>query len=207
MITMKVLNLDEGKLLVSAARESIKEYQKNKNFDKTLIISKLKSPELNSKFGIFVTLYSHKDNELKGCVGFPRPIEKLKDSIVDAALSAAFEDYRFSNIKRDELDHIVIEVSILSEMKQLKGNPNSFPDQIKIGEDGLLIEYGVYNGLLLPIVAVEQKFNSEEFLKETCLKAGVCEDCWNKPEAKVYKFQTQIFKEESPNGEVKEINL
>ncbi|MBC7090237.1 MAG: TIGR00296 family protein, partial [Methanobacteriaceae archaeon] len=70
-----------------------------------------------------------------------------------------------------------------------------YPKRIKVGVDGLIIEKGPYKGLLLPQVAVEWGFDEEEFLCNTCLKAGLPPDCWYDQETKVYKFQAQIFQE------------
>jgi len=52
------------------------------------------------------------------------------------------------------------------------------------------------SGLLLPQVATEWKYNSKEFLEQTCVKAGLDKQDWKKKECKILKFQAQIFKEE-----------
>ena len=59
--------------------------------------------------------------------------------------------------------------------------------------------------MLLPIVAVQQKWQKRRFLEETCRKAGINSDYWTQPNVKLYKFETQIFEEESPAGRVIEI--
>jgi hypothetical protein len=67
-------------------------------------------------------------------------------------------------------------------------------NKIKVGEDGLIIEKGVYRGLLLPQVPVEWKWDTEEFLANTCMKAGLSPDCWLQDGVKIFSFQSQIFK-------------
>ena len=76
-----------------------------------------------------------------------------------------------------------------------------------IGRDGLVVEYGLYRGLLLPNVATEQNFSKEEFLEAVCEKAGIPKNYWMQPNVKLYKFETQIFCEEEPNGKIVEKNL
>ena len=52
--------------------------------------------------------------------------------------------------------------------------------------------------MLLPQVAVEHDFDRDTFLAETCLKADLPEDAWQKG-ADIYIFEAEIFgeKEES----------
>jgi len=56
--------------------------------------------------------------------------------------------------------------------------------------------------LLLPTVAVEQKWGKKRFLEETCRKAGLHENYWAQQNVRLYKFETQVFTEESPDGNV-----
>ncbi len=73
-----------------------------------------------------------------------------------------------------------------------------------IGRDGIIVEYGLYRGLLLPQVPVEQGWGPEEYLEYGCLKAGISPDMWVDDMTKVYVFRGQIFQEKSPKGEVVE---
>lgn len=61
-----------------------------------------------------------------------------------------------------------------------------------------------FSGLLLPQVALEQKWNELQFIEGTCIKAGLPQDAWLRPECKVFKFQAQIFSEKEPKGEIEE---
>jgi uncharacterized protein (TIGR00296 family) len=67
-------------------------------------------------------------------------------------------------------------------------------DEIEIGRDGLIIQKGYAKGLLLPQVATENAFTTEEFLEHTCMKAGISADSWMDESCDVFKFQGQIFK-------------
>ena len=186
-----MLSEEEGKFLVKLARKSIEGFIKNKNKIKVPV----DTPEtLKEKMGAFVTL--NKDGLLRGCIGYPEPIEPLVNAVIDVAISAAVNDPRFSPVTASELDDIKIEVSVLTKPELIEvDRPEEYIDSIKIGEDGLIMERGPYRGLLLPQVAVEWGWNEEEFLYNTCVKAGLTADCWIYPDVKIYKFGSQIFHE------------
>jgi len=74
--------------------------------------------------------------------------------------------------------------------------------KIKVGEDGLIVEKGMFKGLLLPQVPVEWGWCEEEFLCQCCVKAGLPPDSWLTKGAKIYKFSAIIFGEKTPKGEV-----
>jgi uncharacterized protein (TIGR00296 family) len=202
---MKTYKLSEGERLVRAARNAIELYLRSPNFNSSIIEKSLS--EFNDNAGVFVTIEHYPTMSLRGCIGFPRAVGPIKKTIIDAAIAAATEDPRFIPLSHVELDDIIIEVSILTEPELIGGKPSEIKKQIKIGRDGLIIEYGYESGLLLPIVAVEQKWNEEEFLNNVCIKAGLSENTWKHGNATLYKFSTQVFREESPNGNVIEVKL
>jgi len=175
-------SLDDGKKLIQLARDSIKNKESSiKDFEE--------------KRGVFVTLYSYPKKELRGCIGFPEPVKELKEAVKDAAKSAAFRDSRFNSISENE--EFVIEISILTEPKLVEDLKN-----IKIGEDGLIVDFQGQRGLLLPQVFVEWKVNIEQALEMTCEKAGLEKDCYKEKNCKFYKFQAQIFAEKTPEENV-----
>jgi len=55
------------------------------------------------------------------------------------------------------------------------------------------VQKGPYSGLLLPQVAVENDFDTEEFLGQTCMKAGLFPDAWFESDTEVFAFEGQIF--------------
>lgn len=147
---------------------------------------------LEEKRGVFVTL--KKNGELRGCIGFVTTGIPLGVSVLRCTRSAAFEDPRFPPVKSSEIDNIKIEVTVLTPLKKISIDSIEDLDKIKVGKDGLFIQKGVYSGLLLPQVAVEQNWDSQEFLENTCLKAGLHRDAWIG--ADLYKFQGQVFFEQ-----------
>jgi uncharacterized protein (TIGR00296 family) len=69
-----------------------------------------------------------------------------------------------------------------------------------VGRDGLIMSRGYRRGLLLPQVAVEWGWDSEEFLAQCCYKAGLPPDSWLLDDTEVQRFQAIIYSEDSPRG-------
>jgi len=127
----------------------------------------------------------------------------LGEAAQKSAISAAFKDPRFSSLKKQEIDKIIFEISILTDPESVNANnPKEYTKKIKIGRDGLIIIYGHMSGLLLPQVPVEYNWSVEKFLEQLCFKAGLDPDILTNPDVKIYKFQCQIFEEKTPNGKV-----
>ena len=194
--SLSLISLKDAKILISLARRviaSVLEGQATPKFSQS-------GEALSQKAGVFVTLRSYPDKQLRGCVGLPTPDLPLWEAVIHSALSSAFRDPRFSPIKREELDRITIELSVLTPPKEVP--KESLPDSIKVGRDGLIIELAGRKGLLLPQVAVEYGWSPEEFLSRTCEKAGLDRDCWRWKDTKVFTFQAEVFEEKEPCGEV-----
>ena len=155
--------------------------------------------------GVFVTLNSVKTGtpKLRGCIGYPQPVLPLAEAVIDSAINAATADPRFPPVMTDELHDITIEVSVLTPPESLKlENPEDAPNHIEIGNDGLIVERGVFKGLLLPQVPVEWQWDEEDFLCQCCIKAGLPPDTWLLKGTTIYKFQAIVFSEVKPEGEV-----
>jgi len=199
-----LLSLEEGRLLVHLARQSVEHYFRSGG--RVLEPPANVPDKLREKRGVFVTINSVLDDqrELRGCIGFPYPIYSLVEATIKAALSSAFEDPRFPPLREDELDHVVFEVSVLTPMKKLEvKDPREYPKHIVIGRDGIVIRRGYSAGLLLPQVPVEEGWDAETFLVYGCLKAGLPPTAWLEPGTEVYTFSAQVFEEERPRGPVR----
>ena len=193
-----MLSLEQGEKLVKLARQAISSYISKKKIRIKEGIRK----EFSILSGAFVTL--DKDGLLRGCIGVANAVYPLYQAVADSAVSAAFSDPRFPPLDKEELDKITISISVLTNPTAISvRNPEDYIKQIQIGRDGLLVKGVFSSGLLLPIVAVEQQWDGLTFLEQTCLKAGLPADTWRDFNAcRVYKFQTEVFSEKSPNGEV-----
>lgn len=137
---------------------------------------------------LFVTL--RRDGRLRGCIGTLAPEGDLSRTVPRFALRAAFEDPRFPGLERDELAGCTIEISVLTAPR-----PVEDPQEIVVGRDGLILEFGGRRGLLLPQVAVEWGFDRLSFLAELSKKAGLPADAWQRPEARLWSFQAEVFAE------------
>lgn len=199
-----VLTLDQGREVVKLARTAIEGFLINGN-----VSLPSKVPYwMEEKRGAFVSLYTYDSKELRGCIGFVTPAYSLAECVVKAAIYAATEDPRFEPLTKEEVDKVVVEVSVLSQPEEIRvEKPTMIPSMIKVGRDGLIVSSALGSGLLLPQVAVEWGWDPEEFLSQTCIKAGLPPSAWLTKEVKVYRFQAQIFAELKPRGDVKEIIL
>ena len=201
------LNSEEGKFLVELARKAVEEYLKSK---KRISVPENIHEKLLQPCGVFVTINSIKngEKELRGCIGYPHATTPLAQAVIESAISSATQDPRFYPMSLSELDDVVFEVSVLTPPQLIEvEKPNGYPSKIKVGKDGLIVERGIFNGLLLPQVPVEWEWDEEEFLCQCCIKAGLPPDNWLLKGTKIYKFQAIIFEEEKPRGKVKRKSL
>ena len=144
------------------------------------------SPSLRDlRAGAFVTLRVH--GALRGCIGYPEPDLPLVEVVQRCAVSAAISDPRFRPLSAAEWSSTDLELSVLGPIEPV----NDIQDVV-VGRDGLIIESGRRRGLLLPQVAVEWKWDAAEFAAQTCIKAGLPRDAWQKG-AKLFKFEAEVF--------------
>ena len=196
------LTLKEGKNLIELARKTVDRYLTTGSF---LERSKGMSPKLLERHGVFVTINSLYGGKMKlrGCIGYPFATTPLAQAVMECAISSATSDPRFLPLSIEDLGDVVFEISILTNPKEITvEKPTFYPSRIRVGEDGLLVEKGLYKGLLLPQVAVESNWDEKEFLSHCCMKAGLPPDCWLMNATKVYTFQCILITELSPGGSV-----
>ena len=194
------LALKDGEYLVKLARRSIEA----KFIGEEANISDA-PPVTKKECGVFVTLNKIKGagKTLRGCIGYPTPNKPLVEAVREVAQAAAFEDPRFPELSRSELQNTLIEVSVLTPPEIIKVNkPDQYPSKITIGADGLIVKKGFRSGLLLPQVAPEWNWGPEEFLSQCCVKAGLPPDSWLHKDTEISKFQAIIFTEKTPDGEI-----
>jgi uncharacterized protein (TIGR00296 family) len=197
------LSDEDGQILVKIARQAVTEYLKD---GKKIELSHDIKSRFSYNSGVFVTL--SKEENLRGCIGFPTPERKLHQSLVDAAIASSTEDPRFAPVSEDELNEIIFEVTALTPpVEIIVKDPSDYPKMIKIGRDGLIVKWEFGAGLLLPQVPVEYCWNEEEFLGHACEKAGAPSNFWKRKSTTVLKFEGIVFKETEPNGAIKRLEL
>ena len=198
MIDKFKISEKDGQILVKTARMIITEYLKKGSVKE---LEQQFRKDFSFKSGVFVTLKN--PNGLRGCIGFTLPNKKLYNALKESSIAAAIEDPRFSPVTFEELDSITVEVTILSPPSRIQvDDSQEYLSKIKIGQDGLIVNYGNNSGLLLPQVPIEYGWNEREYLENTCEKAGLPKDFWKKKEIEIYKFEGIVFKEKYPNGEI-----
>ncbi len=176
--------MSEATRLIQLARQTLETYLRSRetpNFKEL-------SPTLQAPCGAFVSLHNGKD--LRGCIGFVEGVEPLWKVVRDVAISAATRDPRFDPVTLEELSELDIEISVLTPLE-----PVADPVEIQVGTHGLLIRSGGFSGLLLPQVATQCGWGVEEFLDQTCVKAGLSPGAWAQPETQILRFCAQIIRE------------
>ncbi len=194
---------EDGEFAVRTARKVVESYLERKT------MPKIDFPEkFNRKGGVFTTISTYPDHNLRGCIGYPEPIMKLSEALIKSALAAAFEDPRFPPLRKDEIENVVFEVSLLTPPEEIKVKKRKdLLNEVVVGKHGLIAERGFYRGLLLPQVPVEWNWDVQEFLEQTCWKAGLPMDCWLDENTKIYRFTAEIFEEEKPGGRIRRKKL
>jgi len=191
------LSSHEKSELLALARKSV-EYavREKKAYEPTANASE----PLNQERGAFVTL--RKSGELRGCIGYTSAAKPLYLAVRDTATLAALRDSRFQPVSASELPQLEYEVSVLSPLRRVMDIR-----QIKVGQHGLLIKNGAYEGLLLPQVAAEERWDRQRFLEETCAKAGMRSGCWKDENTDIFMFTAVVFGENKPQAFMPETSL
>ena len=138
----------------------------------------------------FVTL--KQEGKLRGCIGSVEPCRPLADDLRENALAAAFRDHRFSPLTAQELEHTIIEVSVLSPLERMEcSSEEDLLNQLRPGIDGLVIDYQSHRATFLPAVWGGLP-RCEDFLGQLKRKAGLEPDFWS-PELKAWRFSAATF--------------
>ncbi|MBD3389200.1 MAG: AmmeMemoRadiSam system protein B [Candidatus Altiarchaeales archaeon] len=183
------LNAEEQELLLDLAQKALESHYSGveMKYDYSSL-----PPKLREVKGCFVTL--NKDGELRGCIGHLAPMRKLHECVMENTLNAALHDSRFKPVREDELEDVRIEISVLSEPKELHyDSPEDLLAKLIPGVDGVILKNGMRQSTYLPVVW-EQLPDKEEFLSHLCLKQGSPANCWRTSE--VLTYQAQEFHQE-----------
>jgi AmmeMemoRadiSam system protein A len=172
---------EERELLLRLAHRSIALALEGRAIDPTPPTAHLAEPR-----GAFVTL--HLEGELRGCIGYVLPTQSLYATVAEAARAAALDDPRFPPVTPVEAVHLKVEISVLSPLRPIR------PEEVIVGQHGLVVTQGNRRGLLLPQVPIEWKWDRETFLAQTCLKAGLPPDAWQHG-AQLQAFTAEVFGE------------
>ncbi|MBZ0198647.1 MAG: AmmeMemoRadiSam system protein A [Ignavibacteriaceae bacterium] len=181
---MQLTNSDKGILLL-AARESI--LSLFRQVPRTTI-EYSEYPNLLMKAGAFVTLTI--GGQLRGCIGYLSSENAIFDTVCDAAQQAATNDPRFSPLTLSEMEHVNIEISVLTPPQPIR-----VYEDIIIGQHGLILEEPQHRGVLLPQVAVDHNLTTAQFLSALCEKAGMDSFAWRERMLNINVFGAIVFSE------------
>jgi len=181
------LNEQERAELLRLARQTVKDFLDGKKPAEPPADKLLEG--LRRDGACFVTLQNKGD--LRGCIGNMAAEGPLYEAVIHNA-TLACQDSRFVGdpVTAKEVGQLHIEISHLTPMERVKD-----VKEIIIGRHGLLISQGFNRGVLLPQVAYERGWTREEFLAQTCRKAGLPPDAWKRPDAQIDRFEAEVFGE------------
>jgi AmmeMemoRadiSam system protein A len=183
------LSHEQGRLLLALARTTLEHQLLRGDEPRTP-----DDPALLSSAATFVTLKI--DGNLRGCIGNLQPVGALWEGIRDNAINAAFHDYRFSQLRPEELERVHLDISILSTPQAvLYKDVEALLSQLRPGIDGVIIHDGRRSATFLPQVW-QQLPDPEQFLGHLCQKAGLPERAWRDKKLAVEIYQVQCFSEE-----------
>jgi AmmeMemoRadiSam system protein A len=176
VILSPILNLNKMNAYTKLAKDTVETYLKT---GKTIPLpDNLPKEFLTSRAGVFVSIYNGEN--LRGCIGTYLPTApNLAEEIIQNAISAATEDYRFNPITKEELPELSYSIYVLDEPQEIKNL-----DELNPPKYGILVrsETG-RSGLLLPnLPGINTK---EEQLSAVCHKAGIN---LSKEKVTIFKF-------------------
>jgi AmmeMemoRadiSam system protein B/AmmeMemoRadiSam system protein A len=179
------LSDEEKAQLLEIARGAIEYRLQNKGF--SVVDTSAYSKQLKAPLGAFVTL--HKNGRLRGCIGQFLTTRPLYDLVQKMAVAAAFQDFRFDPVGKDEMNVIDVEISVLTPLKRIASI-----DEFELGKQGIYMIKGNRSGTFLPQVAMNTGWNKNEFLGHCAHdKAGIGWDGWK--DAELYTYEALVFGE------------
>ncbi|MDD5284726.1 MAG: AmmeMemoRadiSam system protein A [Desulfuromonadaceae bacterium] len=179
----ELLTKKEQNELLKIARDTIVSYVTSGKVP----VLETASKGLNLETGCFVTI--KQKGQLRGCIGnfvSDKPLYKL---VQEMAVSAATRDPRFYPMKAHDLADFELDISVLSPLEKA-----SSVEEIQVGIHGIYIVKGSYRGVLLPQVATDYGWDRDEFLRHTCIKAGLPENAWQ-GDCEIFIFSALVFGE------------
>lgn len=158
---------------------------------------------LKRKRGVFVTIEQEgpEGKRLRGCIGTYLPTkENVAEEIIQNAITAATEDYRFGPIQKEELVSLTYTVYILNPPELVKGreglNPQKYGILVKTrpitSPDGTDV---VFNGHFVPksallLPGLKGIDTIEKQISVACQKGGINPE---KEKIIIYRFTAEKY--------------
>ena len=152
------------------------------------------SPTLQEPGACFVTLRINQ--ELRGCIGSLQSQRPLAQDVWENAQSAAFRDPRFPPLQKEELDRLVISISVLTPSEKFNAtDEQDLLSKLRPGVDGLTISSGYRKATFLPAVW-ENLPEPDQFLFYLKQKAGIPTSEWP-DDIQLERYRSVSFEESS----------
>jgi len=183
-----MLNQEEKDFLLKLSRGAIEDSLKSKESN----ISDV--PEsLMERGASFVTLFF--DGKPRWSMGALKAHRELYLDVLHNALAAASEDPRFDAVRKEDLDKILIEISVIFGLKELKyESEEGLLSQIEGGKHGVIVKKSGRVGTLLPMMW-EKISDKIDFLNNICIKMGFSVNAW-RDKADILVYEVESFKEQ-----------
>ncbi len=134
-------------------------------------------PDLAKPGASFVTL--KKTGKLRGCIGTSKAHRPLAHDVADNGFRAAFKDPRFPAVTAEEIEDLVLSLSVLSPQSPMAfSGEEEFLENLRPHMDGLVIEDLKRRALFLPSVW-SQLPEPKTFVEHLKSKAGLPKDHWS----------------------------
>lgn len=183
------LNDEEKKYLLKVARRALEEQFGIKSPHEL----PPPSESLLQPAATFVTLTIQ--GELRGCVGALEAYQPLIEDVKEHAIAAAFQDFRFPPLTKEELPLIEIEISVLTKPQQIDYNqPLDLPSLLKPYKDGVVLSWRGRRATFLPQVW-HKISDPREFLDHLCMKMGTDPHLWRREVLSVSIYHVIEFRE------------
>jgi AmmeMemoRadiSam system protein A len=139
----------------------------------------------------FVTLRWAHDGDLQGCIGSLEADRPIIDDVAYNAVAAGTRDPRTLPCKLADVDHLDVELSILSPLEPIAGEAD-----IRPGTDGILLTYRHHRATFLPVMW-ERLSTVDYFMSELRRKAGLPRD-FTSPEVRLERYTAAKFEDPAP---------
>ena len=188
------LSSQEQEDLLALARKTIDQFLQEGDYDNADPTLLDKHKILKIPRGVFVTL--KKNGQLRGCIGDIISPNPIFEGVQLCAVRSATKDSRFTPVTPDEMDKIVISISVLEFPSQIKADsPADYPSLLKPGRDGIILLHKGRRSTYLPQVWDDIP-DPVKFLSRLCLKQGSPANCWMNKETTIYRYGAYEFGEE-----------
>ena len=137
----------------------------------------------------FVTL-RWKSGDLQGCIGSLEADRPIVDDVASNAVAAGTRDPRTKPCKLADVDHLHVELSILSPLEPIASEAD-----IRIGIDGIVLVYEFRRATFLPVMWERLK-DKKTFMGELRRKAGLPRDFAG--QVQLMRYTVDHFEDRAP---------